>query len=99
MVVIAEAFLQYIERKAINKALLTPSLAPITYKRYVDDSHCRFPSFDIADKFLDILNQEEPKVQFTIEYENDQKEMNFLDVTIKNTGEGNFILKSTEKMR
>ena len=74
MVVIAEAFLRYIERKAINKALrATPSLAPITYKRYVDDSHCRFPSFDIADKFLDILNQEEPKVQFTIEYENDKK--------------------------
>ena len=41
MVVIAEAFLQYIERKAINKALRAkPSLAPITYKRYVDDSHC-----------------------------------------------------------
>ena len=75
----------------------TASLAPITYKRYVDDSHCRFPSFDIADKFLDILNQEEPKVQFTIEYENDQKEMNFLDVTIKNTGEGNFIFKVYRK--
>ena len=98
MVVIAEAFLQYIERKAINKALRAkPSLAPITYKRYVDDSHCRFPSFDIADKFLDILNQEEPKIQFTIEYENEQKEMNFLDVTIKNTGEGNFIFKVYRK--
>ena len=70
---------------------------------YLHPSHQRIffhmNSFDIADKFLDILNQEEPKIQFTIEYENEQKEMNFLDVTIKNTGERNFILKSTEKMR
>ena len=84
MVVIAEAFLQYIERIAINQSLgMNPSPAPITYKRYVDDTHCRFPDFEHANKFLDILNAQEPRIQFTVERENDQKEMNFLDITKK----------------
>ena len=41
MVVISEAFLQRLENKAIQEALAT-NIAPLTYKRYVDDSHARF---------------------------------------------------------
>ena len=99
MVVIAEAFLQYIERIAINQSLgMNPSPAPITYKRYVDDTHCRFPDFEHANKFLDILNAQEPRIQFTVEQENDQKEMNFLDITIRKTGMEVLYSKFTEKM-
>ena len=98
MVVIAEAFLQYIERLAINQSLrMNPSPAPITYKRYVDDTHCRFPNFENANKFMDILNAQEPRIQFTMEQENDQKEMNFLDITIRNTGDGRFVFKVFRK--
>ena len=43
MVVLAESFLQMIEKKSINiaKNLPTP-INPITHKRYVDDTHDRF---------------------------------------------------------
>ena len=40
MVVISEASLQCLEERALQEALAT-SLAPLTYKRYVDDSHAR----------------------------------------------------------
>ena len=41
MVVISEAFLQRLEDGAMLEALAT-NLAPLTYKRYVDDSHAWF---------------------------------------------------------
>ena len=41
MVVISGAFLQRLEDGAMLEALAT-NLAPLTYKRYVDDSHARF---------------------------------------------------------
>ncbi|XP_047146242.1 uncharacterized protein LOC124819090 [Hydra vulgaris] len=43
MVVMAEAFLQNIERKALNIAIIHTS-EPKNYKRYVDDCHARFAS-------------------------------------------------------
>ena len=41
MVVISEASLECLEERALQEALAT-SLAPLTYKRYADDSHARF---------------------------------------------------------
>ena len=41
MVVISEAFLLHFKDKAIQEALTT-NLAPLVYKRYVDDNHARF---------------------------------------------------------
>ena len=41
MVLISEAFLQRLEKKAIQEALTT-NLAPLTYIRYLDDTHARF---------------------------------------------------------
>ena len=58
--------------------------APKTFRRYVDDSHARFGSRSNATQFLNVLNTEDPQVQYTIEYKNKHKELNFLGVTIKN---------------
>ena len=43
MFVISEVFLQCLEDKAMQETLTT-NLAPLPYKRYVDDSHKRFES-------------------------------------------------------
>ena len=50
----------------------------------VDDSHAWFGSRSNATEFLNVLNSEDPQIQYTIEYENEHKELTFLDVTIKN---------------
>ena len=43
MVVMAEAFLQILEARAMEDALfLQPPVQPISYMRFVDDSHSRF---------------------------------------------------------
>ena len=63
---------------------------PITYRRYVDDSHDRFYNKRKSEKFLNILNSIEPKIQFTAEYEDAEKTLNFLDTSIINNGEGKY---------
>ena len=37
-----------------------------------------------ATDFLYVLNSQDPQIQYTIEYENERKEINLLDVIIKN---------------
>ena len=83
MVVLSESYLQNYEKNAIELALRF-DIAPKTFCRYVDDSHARFGSRNNANEFLNVLNSQEPQIQYTIEYENEHKELNFLDVTIKN---------------
>ena len=91
MVVLAEGFLQVLEAKAVNEALFEqPSCSPISFFRYVDDSHARFLSFTLADCFLEILNKQHQKRQYTIERENDNKELQFLDIKVKNNGTGKY---------
>ena len=41
MVVMAEAYLQHLEKTALNIAEVE-EMVPITFKRYVDESHARF---------------------------------------------------------
>ena len=91
MVVVAEGFIQMIEMKAMTIAR-TPanSVCPITHKRYVDDSHDRFNTRRKSEKFLSILNSIEPKIQFTAEYEDNNKKLDFLDITITNNEEGRY---------
>ena len=61
MVVIAEAYLQYHEKNAIDAALReNPPVAPKSFVRYVDDSHARFKNLDSATVFQRILNQQDP---------------------------------------
>ena len=98
MVVIAEAFLQRIENNAINIAINSqPNISPITYKRYVDDSHARFHNEDQANTFLDILNSQDQNIQYTIENENEYKELNFLDTTVINSTNGYYEFKVYRK--
>ena len=68
MVVISEAFLQRLEDKAIQEALAT-NLAPLTYIRYVDDSHARFETVHQCHSFLNILNKQSRAIKYTIEKE------------------------------
>ena len=45
----------------------------------MDNSHARFPDIKQANDFKDILNQQHPKIQYTLDLENNEKELNFLD--------------------
>ena len=55
-----------------------------TYKRYVDNSHARFTSRHHANTFQEVLNKQDPAIQYTIEYENGNKSLNFLDINVTN---------------
>ena len=81
MVVMTESYLQYLEEKAISIAEEN-TVAPITYRRYVNDLHSRFNDADRAGQFLKILNSQDEKIQYTIETENNQK---ILDILIENS--------------
>ena len=65
--------------------VLTIQIQPKTFKWYVDDSHACFPSKHQANTFQEILNKQVPAIQYTIEYENKNKLLNFLDINITNT--------------
>ena len=98
MVILAESFLQMLEKNALVIATSLPTpCAPITHRRYVDDTHDRFPDRPNSQEFLAILNQQEPRIQFTAEYENDAKELNYLDITIKNSNNGSYEFKVFRK--
>ena len=86
MVVIAEAYLQYHEKNAIDAALKeNPPVAPKSFVRYVDDSHARFNDLESATAFQNILNQQDPdNIKYTMDVEDHQKSLQFLDLNIKN---------------
>ena len=84
MVVLLKSYLQYLERKAIAEAL-TINIHPKTFKRYVDGSHACFPSKHEGNIFQEILNRQDPVIQYTIEFENGNKSLNLLDINITNT--------------
>ena len=83
MVILSESYVQNLEHKAIAEAL-TLNLAPKTYRQYVDDTHARFTSKEQSREFQNILNKQDKHIQFTIEDENEEKCLNFLDIKIKN---------------
>ena len=88
MVVVAEAYLQYHEKNAIDVALREdPPVAPKSFVRYVDDSHARFNDLQSATVFHNILNQQDPEnIKYTMDIEDDQKSLQFLDLNITNNG-------------
>ena len=87
MVVMAEMYLQFLESKAIRVAF-EKGCSPISFKRYVDDSHSRFHKIEQADQFLNILNAQDPRIQYTIDYESSEKSLPFLDAMIHNKATG-----------
>ena len=96
MVVIAEGYLQFIERKAIQDSLRL-GCHPKSFRRYVDDSHARFSSSEESEQFKDILNQQDECIQYTMETQNLEAELSFLDVTVMNKGTGNYEFKIFRK--
>ena len=53
-----------IEFKAITEAL-NYKIDPKTFRRFVDDSHARFQNRSHANKFLEILNKQDPAIKYT----------------------------------
>ena len=96
MVVLSECYLQRIEHISITQAL-TLNLAPKTFKRFADDSHARFNNREQSLQFLDILNSQDSSTQYTIELENENKQLSFLHVTITNTGNNSYYFKIFRK--
>ena len=83
MVIMAEGYLQILEKNAIHEALHTqPKVEPKSFKRYVDDSHSRFENISQAERFKDILNNQDPRIQYTMEIETEEKYLQFIDVKI-----------------
>ena len=96
MVILSESYLQHLENKAIAEALAI-QIHSKTFKRYVDDSHARFTSKCHAKTFQQILNKQDPTIQYTIEYENANKSLNFLDINITNTINNKYEFKVHQK--
>ena len=98
MVILAESYLQTIEKQALNIAQnRNPPVNPISHLRYVDDTHDRFKRKQDSEEFQKILNEQDPRIQFTAEYENENKELNYLDITITNNKEGKYDYKVHRK--
>ena len=70
--------------------VVAQGIQPRTCKRYVDDSQARFPNVEDANEFLSILNQQDQKIQYTVEYEDADKILPFLDLHIRNNGSGKY---------
>ena len=70
MIVLSEYYLQRIEHIPITQDL-TLNLAPKKFKGFVDDSHARFNNREQSLQFLDILNNQDPLIQYTIEFKNE----------------------------
>ena len=83
MVVLSECYLQKIKFKAITEAL-NYKIAPKTFRHFVDDSHARFQNRSHANKFLEILNKQDPAIKYTVEFEDLKHSLNFLDINITN---------------
>ena len=77
---------------------LTLSIAPKALKRFVDDSHARFKTGKQLLQFLDILNSQDPSIQYTTEFKEEKKrQCIFLDVTSANTGNNSYNFKIFRK--
>ena len=64
---------------------LNYKIAPKSFRRFVGDSHARFQERSHVDKYLEILNKQDPVIKYTVEFEGDKHSLNFLDININNT--------------
>ena len=83
MVVLSEINLLKIECKAIMEAL-NYSISSKTFRNLVDDSHARYQERSHADKFLEILNKQDPSIKYIVEFEDHKHSLNFPDINIIN---------------
>ncbi|XP_076390580.1 uncharacterized protein LOC105662853 [Megachile rotundata] len=83
--VVADIYMEYLENYILNNAPLKPS----QWFRYVDDtfvvwSHGR----EKLGEFLDYINSLDPNIQFTMEIENPDRSLPFLDTLITRKADG-----------
>ncbi|XP_076659914.1 uncharacterized protein LOC143363201 [Halictus rubicundus] len=83
--IIADIYMEHLENQILNDAPLKPT----QWFRYVDDtfvvwSHGR----DTLDNFLQYINSLHPNIQFTMEIENTDRSLPFLDVLITRKPDG-----------
>lgn len=76
--VLANIFMEWMENRILNKSVNKPKL----WLRYVDDTFVIWPHGKVnLDTFLEVLNNEEETIKFTVEIEKDKK-LPFLDVLV-----------------
>ena len=80
MAILSKNYLQNLEKHAIELAL-TFGIASKTFWAYLDDFHAEFGDRNTAGEFFNCLNSQDLQMQYTIEYENDNRKLNFLDVS------------------
>ena len=83
MVVLSESYLQNLEHMAMAKALII-QIQPKTCKQYVDDSHVLITSKYHTNTLQEISNKQDPAIRYTIDYENENNSLNFLEMNIIN---------------
>jgi hypothetical protein len=84
--VIANLFMEWFEKKALDTCAKKPTL----WLRYVDDTFVIWPhGKEELQKFLQHLNSLHQAIQFTIEIENNNQ-LPFLDVLVKKKKDGTF---------
>ena len=63
----------------------------------MDDSHGRFESLEKAEQFLVVLNSQDTKIQYTMENEDSNGTLAFLDISIRNNRSGRYELSIYRK--
>ena len=79
MVVLSKNYLHKVECRAIMEAF-NYKIAPLTFRRFVDDSQAQERSY--ADKYLEILDKQDPTIKSTVEFEDRKHSLNFVDISI-----------------
>ena len=69
---------------------MQPPMAPLTHYRFVDDSHDRFTETNKSYTFLEVLNRQDENINYTMEIENENKELPYLEIMSKNPGTGKY---------
>ena len=80
--VLANLFMGYHEQKWLQSF---EEYELVLYCRYVDDIICLFSNESDADKFFVFLNQQHPKIKFTIEKQT-ENQLSFLHLLITSNG-------------
>ena len=96
IMVLSKCYLQRLEEKSIALSFAL-YISAKTFKRYVDDSHVRFENKQKSLQFLEILDKQDSSIQYIIEFENNQKQFNILDITITNNVTNSYDFKIFRK--
>ena len=72
-------------------------MQPKTFKQNADHSHARSPSKHQTNTFQGIRNKQDPAIRYTMQYEDGNKSLNFLDFNITNTNNNKYEFKVYSK--